>query len=62
MSDTKPKPIKAFVIRDFTDAGTEERFTAESTPELEKGRFDNFKAAGLVRLPTAEEAKAKPAA
>ncbi len=58
MSDPKPKMIKAFVIRDFNDAGTEENFTAASTPEIEKGAFDNYKAAGLVRIATADDAKA----
>jgi hypothetical protein len=58
MADTTATPIKAFVLRDFTDATTEERFSAKDTPELEAGRFENFKAAGLIRAATAREAKA----
>lgn len=57
MAATTPAPIKGFVLRDFTDATTDERFSAKSTPDLEAGRFENFKAAGLVRAATAREAK-----
>lgn len=61
MSDTKTK--KAFVIRDFSDAGTDEIHLAGATPSIEVGAFANYEAAGLVRVATADEAKtAKPAA
>lgn len=59
--------IKAFVIRDFKDAGTERQFTAsvagkpETFPEIEQGSFDNYAAAKLVREPTADELRAKSA-
>ncbi|KHA64275.1 hypothetical protein [Sphingomonas sp. Ant20] len=57
MSVTTATPIKAFVLRDFKDATTEESFSAKDTPDLEAGRFENFRAAGLVRKATAREAK-----
>lgn len=59
MSDKK----KAFIVRDFTDAGEERNFTAseagkpDTMPEIDAGAFANYKAAGLVREPTDEEAK-----
>jgi len=52
MSDKK---VSAFVVRDFNDAGTSERFTAGSIAEISEGAFGNYSAAGLVRAPTAEE-------
>lgn len=64
--DTKTK--KAFITRDFNDAGTETSFTAstagkpDTMPDIEEGAFANYAAAGLVRVPTVEEAKATPAA
>lgn len=61
MSDTEKK-VKAFIIRDFHDDGTKERFTANETPEISAGAFKNYEAAGLVRKATADDAKnaAKP--
>jgi hypothetical protein len=63
------KTKKAFVNRDFNDAGTSRQFTA-STPgkpetfaDIEEGAFLNYAAAGLVREPTADDKKtAAPAA
>ncbi|GLT00128.1 hypothetical protein GCM10007897_15120 [Sphingobium jiangsuense] len=55
------KTKKAFVISSFRDAGTERRFEAGTTPDLTEGEFINYKAAGLVRAPTADELKAKSA-
>jgi hypothetical protein len=57
MADTDPKTKRAFVIRDFTDAGTETRHVAGSTPLIEDGAFGNYEAAGLVRVPTAADVK-----
>lgn len=65
------KTKKAFIIRDFKDAGTEQQFTAsiagqpETIPEISEGAFGNYAAAGLVRVPASDELKAassKPAA
>ena len=53
------KKIAAFIIKDFKDEGTGENFTASTVPDIEAGAFANYKAAGLVRVPTAEEVKAK---
>jgi hypothetical protein len=49
---------KAFIKRNFTDAGTSERFVAGTVRDLSAGAFANHKAAGLVRDATAAEAKA----
>jgi len=62
MSTTEKKTMKAFVVRDFTDAGTETSFTAsdgkpETLVEIDEGAFGNYQAAGLVREPD----DAKPA-
>lgn len=57
------KTKKAFIIRDFKDAGTEQEFTAsiagqpDTIPEIAEGAFANYAAAGLVRAPTADELK-----
>lgn len=59
MTDTKSKTKKAFVIHDFTDSGTGESFEAGSTPMIEVGAFANYEAGGLIRTPTADEAKSK---
>ncbi len=65
---TEPKMKKAFIIRDFNDAGTTENFTAGDIVPIEEGAFANHAHAGLVRAPTAEELRAankevaKPAA
>ena len=47
MSDT-PRRKRAHVISDFNDVGTGERHAAKSTPMLEEGVFENYRAAGLV--------------
>lgn len=55
--------IKAVVVRDFRDAGTEKLFAKDKEVDLEQGVFDNYVAAGLVRdaATPASEAEAKPA-
>lgn len=45
----------AFIIRDFSDAGTGQNFTADTIVQLPAGQFANYAAAGLVREPTEEE-------
>ena len=52
---------KAFIVRDFKDAGTGANFTAETIREISAGAFRNYKAAGLVRVPTAAELKSAKA-
>lgn len=53
---------KAFVIRDFRDAGTETNYTASKAGEpstfvdIDSGAFANYAAAGLVRAPTKDDA------
>ncbi|MFN3675296.1 MAG: hypothetical protein ACK4TC_04900 [Sphingomonas pseudosanguinis] len=53
--------IKAFIVRDFTDAGEERNFTAseagkpETMPDIDAKTFANYAAAGLVREPKDEE-------
>lgn len=49
MSDT-PTTVSATILRDFTDAGTERRFTAGKTETMTEGAFANFAAGGLVAL------------
>ncbi|HEY9581113.1 MAG TPA: hypothetical protein VIR65_14765 [Rhizorhapis sp.] len=57
------KMKKAFIVRNFKDAGTEKKFTAGATVDLPEGVFRNYEAAGLVRSPNAEEKpKDKPSA
>lgn len=57
---TETTKTKAFIIKNFRDAGTEEEFEAGALPDIETGQFLNYKAAGLVREATADDAKAKP--
>ncbi|WP_394658571.1 hypothetical protein [uncultured Novosphingobium sp.] len=59
MSDEKT--IKAVALKDFNDAGTEQRFAKGDTPTLPEGVFANYEAAGLVRKATAEDARAAKA-
>lgn len=53
--------IKAFIVRDFTDAGEERNFTAseagkpDTMPDIDAKAFANYAAAGLVREPKDEE-------
>lgn len=54
MSKTKQD---AYIIRDFNDAGTEERFTGGKIVPIDAGSFENYRAAGLVRTPTNEDRK-----
>jgi hypothetical protein len=58
MSETEKK-VKAFLISNFHDDGTKERFEAGDTPTFDEGRFGNYKAAGLVRKFEASDAPAK---
>lgn len=44
-----PETKKAFIIRDFNDAGTGASFNAGEVRDIEQGAFDNYRAAGLVR-------------
>lgn len=65
MSD--PKKVSAFIIKGFNDKGTGQAFDANTIVPIIEGSFLNYKAAGLVRTPTAEDKKAvetasKPAA
>jgi transcription antitermination factor NusG len=60
MSDQKK--ISAFVISDFGDSGTEEKFKAGDIVSIAEGSFANYEAAGLVRKPTADDKKAGDAA
>lgn len=59
-----PVTKKAFVLRDFGDAGTEKNFPAsipgktDTMPDIEEGAFANYAAAGLVREATADDQKA----
>lgn len=53
--------IKAVVVRNFNDAGTERNFTAGEEVELTAGEFTNYSAAGLVEAPKAAK-NAKDAA
>ncbi|EJL34121.1 hypothetical protein [Novosphingobium sp. AP12] len=48
----------AFIIRDFNDAGTEEKFVGGSVVPVSEGAFINYKGAGLVREATAAEVAA----
>jgi len=55
------KTADAFIERDFSDAGTDEKFTGGKIQPISEGAFLNYKAAGLVREPTDEEMKAAKA-
>ncbi len=64
-----PNKKKAFIVRDFTDAGLEQNFTAsvagepDTMPEIDAGVFANYAAAGLVRLATeADQSPPQPEA
>ena len=46
MSDTDT--VRAQVLRNFTDAGTERAFEADQVVDLTKGEFANYRAAGVV--------------
>lgn len=59
---------KAFIVKSFSDAGTERNFTASTPgdpktfPDIEEGHFGNYEHAGLVRVPTDEDMKGPSAA
>ncbi|HET7255564.1 MAG TPA: hypothetical protein VFJ46_17545 [Xanthobacteraceae bacterium] len=57
---TTPARKKAHIVKSFTDAGTGESFKAGDQPLLDPGAFENYKAAGLARVPDATSAPAKP--
>ncbi|GAA3708518.1 hypothetical protein GCM10022268_17310 [Sphingomonas cynarae] len=53
MSDT-PVMKKAKILREFNDAGTEQRYFAGKEHEFAEGVFENYRVAGLVEeVPTA---------
>lgn len=52
------KTVSAKVLRDFTDVGSESRFTKGKTVPLEVGVFDNYRAAGLVEAASDEASSA----
>ncbi|APR51990.1 hypothetical protein CA223_06825 [Sphingomonas koreensis] len=54
MSKTRP----AYIVRNFKDAGTEQRFSKGEVKPIAVGQFDDWKLAGLVREPNADELKA----
>ena len=56
MSD--PKKVSAFIVKGFNDKGTGQAFDANTVVPINEGSFLNYKAAGLVRTPTAEDRKA----
>jgi hypothetical protein len=60
MSD--PKKVSAFIIKNFNDKGTGQAFEANKIEPINEGSFLNYKAAGLVRTPTAEDKKASDTA
>lgn len=49
--------MKAFIISDFSDIGTGERFKAGTVADVKHGTFLNYEAAGLVRAPKAVDTK-----
>jgi hypothetical protein len=55
------KKKKALIVTSFTDAGSGESFTANDTPLIEAGAFENYKAAGLVTAAPAERKATEPA-
>jgi hypothetical protein len=58
MTDSKKR---AEIVSSFTDHGTGESFTANTTPLIDAGAFANYEAAGLVRAPSsAPKAASKP--
>lgn len=52
------KTKHAFFVKECNDAGTEQNFEAGSIHPISEGAFGNYKAAGLVREPTAAELRA----
>jgi len=59
---TKQATREAFIIRDFNDAGTNASFTAGKIEQIDVGSLANYKDAGLVRAPTADDKKSANAA
>lgn len=58
MSDTKT--VRAKVLRDFNDAGSQSRFTKGKIVPLQADAFANYRAAGLVEEAPAETAAETP--
>lgn len=54
MSNTR----KGFALRAFTNAGTKQSFAGGKVYEFSVGDFANYRAAGLIRDPSAAERKA----
>jgi len=54
VSDTETKTVRAKILRDFTDAGTERSYTAGDIIEVSEGVFGNYEAARLVEAAPAE--------
>jgi hypothetical protein len=48
--------IRAFIRRDFTDAGLGVRYKARTVVEIERGAFENYRAAGLAGVARRENA------
>lgn len=46
MSD--PNAVRAKILRNFNDDGTQRRFTANEVVPLDAGTFANYRAGGLV--------------
>ncbi|MDF2983423.1 MAG: hypothetical protein K0Q69_3195 [Devosia sp.] len=59
MSDTTT--IRAKVLRDFNDAGSQSRFTKDKIVPMKPSLFDNYRAAGLVEAAPAEIVADAPA-
>ena len=58
MSDTEQKTVRATVVRDFKDAGTERSFTkGEPIEDIEPGAIENYRAAGLLAAEDANDAQ-----
>jgi hypothetical protein len=57
------KIVRAVPVRDFSDAGTERRFTSGQAVDLTEGEFENFRIAGLVtaEAPAPDAGDAAPA-
>lgn len=48
MSDTPAPKKKAKILREFFDAGSEQRYFAGKEHEFTEGEFENYRLAGLV--------------
>lgn len=50
--------VTAYITKNFTDAGTEQRFTKGEVRPIDAGAFGNYAAGKSARLATEEEIKA----